>query len=50
MRPNMKCMNGSLHDVNESICDLCLILRKHVNIINCMMKAIYDEGKVHSLR
>ena len=36
--PCMKCMYGSLYDVNESNVTLSLMLKKHVKVMSYMMK------------
>ena len=45
----MKCMNGSLYDVNENNVTYCLMLRKHVKFMSYMMKLMNDECSLSNL-
>ena len=47
--PYVKCMNGPGCDVKESNLTLCLMLRKHVKGMSCMMELMNDECSVSNL-
>ena len=49
MCPYMKRMNGSQYYANECNVTLCLMLRKHVKIMSCMIKLMNDECSVSNL-